>query len=57
MCTEIRIESENLLIHGLTDNQASGKNLVKNGFRYLLTKTEDWGQGQPTVSDVYTYDC
>ena len=38
-------------------NQASGKNLVKNGFQYLLTKTKDWGFGQPTVSDVYTYDC
>lgn len=43
--------------HALPGNQASGKNLVKNGFQYLLTKTEDWGLGQPTVSDVYTYDC
>ena len=48
---------ELITAHAIPDNKASGTNLKKNGFQYLLTKTEDWGLGQPTVSDVYTYDC
>ena len=48
---------ELITAHVIPDNKASGNVLMKNGFQYLLTKTEDWGHGQPTVSDVYTYDC
>ena len=48
---------ELITAHALPDNAASARNLKKIGFQYLLTKTEDWGQAQPTVSDVYTYDC
>ena len=48
---------ELITAHAIPDNKASGNNLIKNGFQYLLTKTEDWGLGEPTVSDVYTYDC
>jgi ribosomal-protein-alanine N-acetyltransferase len=48
---------ELITAHVIPENQASGKVLSKNGFQYLLTKTEDWGLGQPTVADVYTYDC
>ena len=50
-------EIELITAHAIPDNKASGNNLRKNGFQYLLTKTEDWGLGAPTVSDVYTYDC
>ena len=48
---------ELITAQAIPDNTASGNNLKKNGFQYLLTKTEDWGLGQPTVSDVYTYEC
>ena len=42
--------------HVIPDNGASARVLLKNGFEYLLTKTEDWGHGGPTVADVYTLD-
>ena len=48
---------ELITAHVIPDNIASGNILRKLGFQYLLTKTEDWGLGQTTVSDVYTYDC
>ena len=48
---------ELITAHAIPDNKASGNTLRKLGFQYLLTKTEDWGLGEPTVSDVYTYDC
>ena len=48
---------ELITAHVIPENTASGNTLRKLGFQYLHTKTEDWGLGQPTVSDVYTYDC
>ena len=42
--------------HVLPDNKASSRCLIKNGFEYLLTKTEDWGYAYPCVADVYTLD-
>jgi len=43
--------------HVLPGNKASAHCLLKNGFEYLLTKTEDWGYDRSCVADVYTYDC
>ena len=43
--------------HVLPDNIASARCLLKNGFEYLLTKTEDWGDGCPRPAEVYTFDC
>ena len=42
--------------HVLPDNIASARCLLKNGFEYLLTKTEDWGYEQLCTADVYTFD-
>ena len=42
--------------HVLPDNKASARCLLKNGFEFLLTKTEDWGHGGLSSADVYTYD-
>lgn len=42
--------------HVLQDNTASSHILLKNGFEYLLTKTEDWGHKSLCVADVYTLD-
>ena len=42
--------------HVIPDNKASSRMLLKNGFQYLLTKTEDWGHDMPTVAEVYTLD-
>lgn len=42
--------------HVMPANIASSRILIKNGFKYLLTKTEDWGHDEPTVADVYTLD-
>lgn len=43
--------------HVLPENKASARCLLKNGFEYLLTKTEDWGYDQMSLADVYTLDC
>ena len=43
--------------HVRPENIASARCLLKNGFEYLLTKTEDWGYEQLCVADVYTFDC
>lgn len=43
--------------HVLPDNKASARCLLKNGFEYLFTKKEDWGHGQLSPTDVYTFDC
>lgn len=43
--------------HVIPENKASARCLLKNGFEYLLTKTEDWGHAQLSVADVYTFDC
>ena len=43
--------------HVIPDNKASAQCLLRNGFEYLLTKTEDWGYSQSCVADVYTFDC
>ena len=43
--------------HVLPGNRALARCLLKNGFEYLLTKTEDWGYDRSCVADVYTYDC
>lgn len=43
--------------HVIPDNRASSRCLLKNGFEYLLTKTEDWGHDRLSVADVYTLDC
>ena len=42
--------------HVLPENKASARCLIKNGFEYLLTKTEDWGYDQPCTADVYTFE-
>ena len=47
----------NLPAHAIPDNTASSRCLLKNGFEYLLTKSEDWGLDRPCVADVYTFDC
>ena len=43
--------------HVLPDNKASARCLLKNGFEFLFTKKEDWGHGQLSPTDVYTFDC
>ena len=43
--------------HVLPGNKASSRCLIKNGFEYLLTKQEDWGNGAPQTADVFTLDC
>ncbi|MBR4162401.1 MAG: GNAT family N-acetyltransferase [Solobacterium sp.] len=43
--------------HVIPDNKASARCLIKNGFQYLLTKTEDWGHDHLDVAEVYTFDC
>ena len=50
-------EVELVTAHVLPENPASARCLRKNGFEYLLTKTEDWGYGEPSTADVYTFDC
>lgn len=50
-------EVELVTAHVLPDNKASSRCLLKNGFEYLLTKTEDWGLGELSIADVYTFDC
>ncbi|HAG05119.1 MAG TPA: hypothetical protein DCG28_06705 [Lachnospiraceae bacterium] len=50
-------EVELITAHVLPDNKASARCLLKNGFEYLLTKKEDWGYGQSSDTDVYTFDC
>ena len=42
--------------HVIPENKASSRILLKNGFEYLVTKTEDWGYGAPTEAEVYTLD-
>ena len=42
--------------HVISDNKASSRSLLKNGFIYLVTKTEDWGHDRPTIAEVYTFD-
>ena len=43
--------------HVISQNKASARCLLKNGFEYLLTKPEDWGYSEWCVADVYTFDC
>ena len=50
-------EVELVTAHVLPENKASARCVLKNGFEYLLTKTEDWGYGRLSVTDVYTFDC
>lgn len=50
-------EVELVTAHVLTENKASARCVLKNGFEYLLTKPEDWGYGRPLLADVYTFDC
>ena len=52
-----KTEVELVTAHVLPDNKASARCLLKNGFEYLLTKTEDWGYSQLCLADVYTFDC
>ena len=47
---------EMVTAHVITENKASARCLIKNGFEYLLTKEEDWGHSQPCIADVYTLD-
>ncbi len=42
--------------HVIPENEASSRCVLKYGFEYLLTKTEDWGFDRPTLADVYTFD-
>ena len=46
-------EIEMLTAHVLPENKASSRCLLKNGFEYLLTKTEDWGYADLSIADVY----
>ena len=48
-------EVELVTAHVLKANQASPRCLIKNGFEYLLTQKEDWGNGQMSLADVYTF--
>ncbi len=50
-------EVELVTAHVRPENIASSKCLLKNGFEYLLTKTEDWGGDHLSTADVYTLDC
>ena len=50
-------EVEMVTAHVITENKASARCLLKNGFEYLLTKEEDWGYSQSCIADVYAYDC
>ena len=50
-------EVELVTAHVIPENKASSRCLLKNGFEYLITKSEDWGYGKLTTADVYTLDC
>ena len=50
-------EVEMVTAHVLPENKASSRCLIKNGFEYLFTKTEDWGFDHLSTADVYTFDC
>ncbi len=50
-------QAERITAHVIPDNKASLRCLQKNGFKYVSTKTEDWGHGRPSVADVYVFDC
>ena len=50
-------EVELVTAHVIPENKASARCLIKNGFEYLLTKSEDWGHSQLCIADVYTLDC
>lgn len=50
-------EVELVTAHVIPDNKASSHCLLKNGFEYLLTKKEDWGHGELSEAEVYTFDC
>ena len=50
-------EVELVTAHVIPENKASSRCLLKNGFEYLITKSEDWGHGKLTIADVYTLDC
>ncbi|MBR0087296.1 MAG: GNAT family N-acetyltransferase [Lachnospiraceae bacterium] len=54
----LRDHSEVKLVtaHVIPENRASARCLEKNGFEYLLTKTEDWGYETPCTAEVYTCD-
>ena len=49
-------EVELVTAHVIPDNKASSRCLLKNGFEYLVTKTEDWGYDRPVMAEVYTLD-
>ena len=50
-------EVQMVSVHVLPDNKASARCLIKNGFEYLISKKEDWGDGKILQADVYTLDC
>ena len=50
--TEVKL----VTAHVIPENRASARCLEKNGFEYLLTKTEDWGYETPCTAEVYTCD-
>ena len=47
---------EMVTAHIIPGNKASERCAAKNGFEYLMTKTEDWGHDGGTVADVFTLD-
>lgn len=49
-------EVELITAHVIPENKASSQILLKNGFQYLVTKTEDWGYDTQTLAEVYTFD-
>ena len=51
------MQVEMITAHVISDNKASSHCLLKNGFEYQLTKTEDWGHERQVMSEVYTFDC
>ena len=50
-------EVELVTAHVIPENRASARCLLKNGFEYLISKKEDWGNGRILNADVYTLDC
>ena len=47
---------ELITAHVIPENKASSRILLKNGFQYLVTKTEDWGYDRQTLAEVYAWD-
>ena len=49
-------EVELITAHVITDNKYSPRPLLKNGFKLLVTKPDDWGHDSKDVAGVYTLE-